>query len=362
MNILFVVTGLGMGGAENLVINLADFYVDKGYRVTIVYLTGDIFLRPNSKEVDIVSLEMFGYKDIFSGYMKLRRLIFELKPDVVHSHMIHANLLSRLVNVFPLGPKLICTAHSTNEGGYIRMLAYRFTDRFCDMFTNVSNEAADVFIAKGAARKGRIIAIPNGINANIFYPRHSPNRHDKIRLIAVGRLCKEKDYPNLLRAISKLKIVYPQIHLKIVGDGSLKSELNSLVDTLEIKTHVSFLGTRKDVAELISDSDIFVLSSEFEGFGLAVAEAMACEKVVVATDCGGVREVVGDCGFLVEPKNSVWLAEKITEAIELSSASKKEMGINARRRVLAHYSLDSAAEKYIALYSNLVKGDSPNFY
>ncbi|EHK2853232.1 glycosyltransferase [Vibrio parahaemolyticus] len=362
MNILFVVTGLGMGGAENLVINLADFYVDKGHSVTVVYLTGDIVLRPNSKKVTIVSLEMVGYKDVISAYIKLRRLISNLNPDVIHSHMVHANLLSRLVNVFPIGPKLVCTAHSTNEGGHTRMLAYRFTDRFCDMFTNVSHEAADAFIKIGAARKGRMIAIPNGINTNVFCPRYSPNRHNKIRLIAVGRLCKEKDYPNLLRAISKLKTLYPQIHLKIVGDGTLKSELKALVNTLKIKGHVTFLGTRKDVAELISDSDIFVLSSEFEGFGLAVAEAMACEKVVVATDCGGVREVVGDCGFLVEPQNSELLAEKITEAIELSDVSKKEMGINARRRILTHYSLDSSAEKYIALYRELINSDSFSEY
>src|SRR5690606_23776011 len=97
-----------------------------------------------------------------------------------------------------------------------------------------------------------------------------------------------------------------------------------------------------DVPRLMSAADVFVLSSAWEGFGLVAAEAMACERVVVATDCGGVREVVGEAGYLVPTRNSQALAAALTNAISLSIAEKSRLGRRARQRVEAHYSLDQA--------------------
>ena len=118
-------------------------------------------------------------------------------------------------------------------------------------------------------------------------------------LCVTGRFLELKDYPNLIRAFAQVRTRKPGIKLAIVGDGPLKADLEAVMNSLGVTDDVHLLGVRHDIPELMSACDVFVLSSASEGFGLVVAEAMACERIVVATDCGGVREVVGNAGLLV---------------------------------------------------------------
>jgi glycosyltransferase involved in cell wall biosynthesis len=124
-----------------------------------------------------------------------------------------------------------------------------------------------------------------------------------------------------------------------------------LSSSLEISDRVFFLGARNDIPALMSASDVFVLSSAWEGFGLVVAEAMACKRIVVATGCGGVKEVVGDAGYLVPPGDCDALARSMLQALELSCEKRGEIGENARQRVISKFSLDAAAGRYMALYA-----------
>lgn len=137
----------------------------------------------------------------------------------------------------------------------------------------------------------------------------------------------------------------------IAGDGPLKDDLKQRIDELNLTDVIQFLGIRRDIPSLMSAADVFVLSSAWEGFGLVVAEAMATERVVVATDCGGVSEVVGSEGFLVEPSNSVLLMQALAEALSLSNEERTNIGINARKRIVDNYSLSANVEAYLELYS-----------
>lgn len=107
---------------------------------------------------------------------------------------------------------------------------------------------------------------------------------------------------------------------------------------------------RKDVHDWMSAADVFVLSSAWEGFGLVVAEAMACERIVVATDCGGVKEVVGDTGILVPAKDSVALAQGLAKGLALTREAALAQGRLARQRIVARYSLSVQAERWLELY------------
>jgi len=120
---------------------------------------------------------------------------------------------------------------------------------------------------------------------------------------------------------------------------------------LGVLGHVTFLGIRSDVPALLAAADVFVLPSAWEGFGLVVGEAMACERVVVATDCGGVRELLGDCGLLVPPRDPGALASALTRALALTPAEAAAMGARARRRIVDHFSLESAVERWLAIYA-----------
>jgi len=359
MKIAFVITGLGVGGAEKVVTSLADALVQKGHEVIIVYLTGSALVLPVNPDIRIIDLEVNSIKGMIFAYFKLRQILLDFKPDVVHSHMVHANILTRLLRLTVPMPRLISTAHNVNEGGSLRMLFYRLTDRLTNISTNVSQEAVDSFIEQKAVKPGRMIAVHNGIDTNLFSCckdermalRNEMGLDENIRvLLAVGSFTEQKDYPNLLNAFASISSSGIDAYLLIVGDGPLRSDIEALAATLGIIDKVRFLGLRHDVPALMSGCDVFVLSSAWEGFGLVVAEAMACERVVVATDCGGVREVVGDAGFLVPPRDSDKLSRALTEALELPEEDRMRLGLLARERVESFYSMDAALEKWSRLY------------
>lgn len=359
MKIALVITGLGMGGAEHVVVNLADKLASRGHTVKIAFLTGKAEVLPNNCEIEIFSINMKGSKDFLKAYIKLRHFINNFKPDVVHSHMVHANLFARLLRLTVKIPKLVCTAHNANEGGKLRMLGYRLTDKLATISTNVSDEAVESFIKKGAVKPGRMVSVVNGINTDhfVFDAKLSYKKRQELEItskqaiLSVGRLDTQKDYPNLLNAIAILKDQRQDFKVFIVGDGPLKQEICELTKILEIESCVEFLGIRRDIPALMSASDIFVLASAWEGFGLVVAEAMACERVTIATDCGGVAEVMGNNGYLIESRNSDILAQTLNKALALSEGDRIKIGKAARQRIIEKFSLDANVDAYLKLYS-----------
>lgn len=360
MKILLVVTGLGVGGAERVVTSLADSFAGRGHEVVIAYLTGRALLRPRCRQIRVVDLQVDSAYTLARAYLRLRHLIKAFEPDIVHSHMVHANLLARLLRLSVGIPRVISSAHSTHEGGHLRMALYRLTDRLADISTNVSDAAVEAFVARRAVPPGRMITVHNGISTDEF--RYSEFYRQELReelglapdcplILAVGRLYEAKDYPTLLAALGRLGPDAPDFRVLIVGDGPLRARLVAQAEALGLAGRLRFLGVRSDVARLMTAADIFVLSSAWEGFGLVVAEAMACQRVVVATDSGGVKEVLGDAGGLVPARDPEALARGLRWALSLSERERAMLGERARRRVQERFSLDAAAARWLALYA-----------
>ena len=353
MNILYVITGLGLGGAEKVVVNLADQMTLLGHNVKIAYLTGEVLVKPASSDVEIIALHLNSVRDFLPASKKYRKLLKSFCPDVIHAHMVHANLFARLNRAFCQVPKLICTAHSSNEGGKVRMFAYRLTNRLSDINTNVSQTATEEMIRKGAFTNNDLITVYNGINLDEFNTNPKTTKLDRktLNLISVGSFSDPKDYPNLINAFGIVKNRNnTDIKLTIVGDGKLRPVIESLIKELSLEKDITLLGRRSDISELLNASDIFLLASKFEGFGLVVAEAMACECYVVATDSGGVAEVMGDTGRLVPIQNSQALADALDSAIALSSDERTLNNKKARARIEQIFSLEISIKKWLALY------------
>ena len=360
MKILYVITGLGQGGAERVVCDLADQMFSKGNQVKIVYLTGDAKVKPNN-DIELIGLNLNNLYDFYSCYKSLRKIIISFKPDVVHSHMIHANLLARLVRLSCTINKLICTAHSNNEGGKFRMSLYRLTHRLADLTTNVSNNAKRSFELKKAVPMGEIETIYNGIDLNKYFFRNSAriNIKKEFKLsddtkifLAVGRFDKAKDYPTLLNAMNKLKnISNLEFKLLIAGDGELRSEIENLILSLHLASNIILLGHRTDIPELMSAADLFIISSRYEGFGLVVAEAMACECLVVGTDCGGVAEILDDENLIAPVSDSLGLSNKINDIMSLNVDIKNKIIEKNKLRVEKYFSLKEIIKKWENIYN-----------
>lgn len=353
MKILYLITGLGLGGAEKVVSDLADQMHASGHTVVIAYLTGEVVVKPWTTEIEIIALDLNSKKDLLSASKKYKMLIKQFRPDVVHAHMVHANIFARLNRIVCQVPKLICTAHNSNEGGKARMLAYRFTNHLSDTNTNVSQEAADALINKGAFSKDELLTVYNGVDLRKF-ERTSENFQSYkniVNLIAIGRFNDQKDYSNLIHAIALLKEnTSIDSKLIIVGDGELRPQIEALIERLDLIDDITLLGKRSDIPQLLNQGDIFVLASKHEGLPTVVIEAMACECYVVATNCGGSAEILGDTGKLVPIKNSEALANALKEAIELNIDDRIENNKKARARVEQLFSLETSVQKWLALY------------
>lgn len=316
--ILYIITGLGMGGAERQVIALSEEMSRRGYNIEIIALKKrPVRLVPRGNNIIIHDLDLnFSINKFLFSVQKLFKLIKKISPDIIHSHMIHANILSRIYKAFHPNTLLVCTAHNTIEGGMIGMIMYRFTQKYCNFFSNVSEEAVDMFCKKKASSRGRMHCIYNGIDTKRFsidlnarYKlRHEFSlKDDKTVLLSVGRFNEQKDYPNLIKAFRSLKNTDKDdiYRLLIVGDGPLKKDIEKLVANYKLSFAIQFLGLRDDVEKVMCAADCFILASAWEGFGLVVAEAMACHLPIVATDCGGVSEVVGENWPLVRNRSPV---------------------------------------------------------
>lgn len=360
MKILYVITGLGGGGAEKVVADLADKMYERGHEVKIAFLKGNVIVKPKNNNIEIIPLGLESLINFYTSSIKFRILINNFRPDVVHAHMVHANIFVRINRLNCKINKLICTAHNSNEGGKLRMLAYRLTDKFSDLNTNVSKEATESF-QEMKAFDSAAITIYNGIDLNKFRKKvvdkniilsNQINLNQKI-ILAVGRLNEQKDYPNLLKAISLLKENSSQaFKLLIVGDGEQKKTIEELISKLNLDNDIILLGRRNDIAELMSIADYFVLSSAFEGFGLVVAEAMACETFVVATDCGGVKEVMGGYGLMASPQDSKGLADQLLKAINMPLNARLENNRKALNYVHENFDLERIVEKWEGLYDS----------
>jgi glycosyltransferase involved in cell wall biosynthesis len=139
--------------------------------------------------------------------------------------------------------------------------------------------------------------------------------------------------------------------LVVAGDGPCQRDLEQAIAARQLGASVRLLGRRHDVPALMNACDLFVLSSDYEGLPLVIGEAMACETLVVATDCGGVREVLGDPAWLVPVRDRATLARRIAEAIEVRPAVRAALVAHQRERVEALFALPTLTRQWLDLYA-----------
>ncbi|HBL7018253.1 MULTISPECIES: glycosyltransferase [Serratia] len=358
MRIDYVITGLGVGGAEYQVVSLLEQLALRGHQLRVISLTSPaaaVFTeRLATAGIPIVFLGMHSGKDLPLALLRLRKTLLRSRPDIVHSHMVHANLLTRLVRLFVPSLKIVCTAHNTHEGGKMRDWAYRLTNFLCQVNTTISEAATRRFVGERVFPARNTLTIPNGIDTDKFHPSPTPSSSSAppFRWLAVGRLAEQKDYPTLIAAFGKLA----DSRLHIAGQGPLLESLLRQVKQAGLEERVEFLGVRNDIDQLYHQADGFVLSSEWEGYGLVVAEAMASELPVVVTNSGGPGEIVGasgENGLVVPIKNPEALAAAMISIEATPQRERQLMGQRARQKIRDKYSLHQIVTQWEHVYTEL---------
>jgi glycosyltransferase involved in cell wall biosynthesis len=363
MRIFILSTSMGMGGADQQILILAQAMQARGHEVRIVALAplGAMGLEAQRAGIPTESLDLQRNLGIVPRFFRLVRMIRAWRPDVLHSHMVHANLVARAARVLAPVPALVSTIHSINDGGTVRMAAYRLTSGLVDRFTIISRLAADRYVAIGAVPETRLQIVPNTVDTARFRPllqargriRQELGVGDGFLWLAVGRFESAKDYPTMIAAFARLAAERPDSQLVLVGEGSLKSEVERLVRQGGLGGRVRLLGVRRDIPELLSAADGYVLSSAWEGMPVAVLEASAVGLPIVATSVGGVPEVVedGTTGLLVPPGNPAALADAMIRLESLSPEGRADMGRRGRTLVEERYGIERVMQMWERLYS-----------
>lgn len=367
MTIVYVITSLGIGGAETQLGRLAVRLKQRGWDVHIVSLLPPRGYADQIRQagIPVRSLNIRHNIPDPRYVWHLARLIREWKPAIVCSRMVHANLLARMSRLFAKSPVLICTAVSVREGSRLRELLYRLTDPLCDMTVQVSRAGMERYVQVGAVPAHKIRHIPNGIDTDCFRPDPVVREHMRRELgvenlftwLAVGRLEQPKDYPNMLRAFARVRQTHPNTILLIAGEGPLRSEVESLTKSLGIDNTVRLLGVRQDIPNLMNAADAFVLSSSREGLPNVLLEAHATGLPAAVTNVGGNRQIVANeqTGFIVPPHDSDALAEGMLRLMALPEQERRRMGQHAREHILANFSIDMVVEQWEKLYLELLQ-------
>jgi glycosyltransferase involved in cell wall biosynthesis len=371
MRIVFVLTSLGMGGAEKQTLAVAEGMVKRGHEVVV------LALKPRVPEqwpttVRVVYLGMRKSPASFiSAFLQARRFLREFKPDLLHSHCFHANIFARLLRLVSPSLPVVSTVHNVYEGGSVRMLLHRLTDALSRRTVFVSKAAADRFVGLKAVPESKYSVLTNGIDTAEFAPdsaqraatRSAMGVDSRFVWFTAGRLVPAKDLPNLLDAFRQVRRENPDAELwiagapqdaKVIRRNDSKTSFYSVVGIeREMRDSIRWLGLRRDVPALLDAADAFVLASAWEGMPLALGEAMAMEKPVVATDAGGVRELVGDAGIVVEAKNPAALAAAMIATMRQSRESRAACGLEARRRIQEHFDMGTVVDAWETLYKQI---------
>ena len=382
IRVLELRTVRGTGGGPEKTILLGAARSDPArFNVTVCYIRDrrdplfDIARRANALKVDYVEVEERHSLDL-SAWRAIRGVVRDRRIDIVHSHEYKTDLiaayLARVEPVRALATVHGWSGHSTRE----RWLYYPADKRLLRRFpavVAVSSDIAQMLIAAGVPA-GRISVVLNGIDHREY--RRDQDLRIQVRreldladadfvIGAVGRIEREKRYDLLVTAFADLVGKYPHLRLFVVGEGSLRPQVEATARKACPAGRCVFLGHRTDVARLYNAFDLLVQSSENEGTPNALLEAIAVETPIVATDVGGTTDLVEpDVHAIVVPaRDAAALASGIESAL-IDPTGTRQRALRARERVEQRLSFDARMRSIEQVYENLMiepRRDEPEF-
>jgi len=349
--VVLVTNGLGCGGAEAQLLRLARMLAARGDEVGILSILPIVECpEADGLAIPVTMLDAGhvarGARAIYSG----ARILRKWAPDTLISFVYQANVLGRIAGRIAGVPTIVSSIRNEHFGTRTRDRVLRRTDALATVTTTNSARGARSLIDRRVVRADRLVVVPNGVDTHRYRTsaaRRADSRaalgvhKDDFVWLSVGRLHDQKDHATLLRALAYLPGPRPTV--AIAGDGPLRGHLEALAAQLGVDPSVRFLGQRSDVPNLLGAADGLVLSSAWEGSPNVVLEAMAAAVPVVATEVGGVPELVrsGETGYVVPPNDAGALADAMRFLMTRPSAARQTLGIQARDFVEREHSLDA---------------------
>ena len=342
INILLLTTGLGLGGAERVVLDVCKNINKDKYEVSVIGISSQDELIENFYNSKI-HVDVLNYKKtiskFFNSLIDISKHINNHKIQIVHAHMFHTLIIGCLIKIFHRNIKLIFTSHNTFQSMLTRRLILWPLKPFRDFDTIFSKKSNRYFYKKSAS------VIPNGIEMKKYHKVTKNVTFKPFIFIIVGRLENMKNHKFLINIVSELKDY--DFKLQIIGTGILEASLKSQVSKLNLNKKVEFLGARKDVPELMAKSNCLLLPSLWEAFPIVLLEAAASNVPIIATPVGSINSLINsEEGYVVELKN---FKETMIEVLtNYDDAKIKSELLN--KKVTSNYDIKSVVSLYEDLY------------
>lgn len=374
MNVLHIIIGLDVGGAEMMLKRLVESHLGKpAYRHVVVSLTdmGRLGEQIQSNGVEVYSLGMRSAFGIPLVLLRLVHLIRVSRPDIVQTWMYHADLLGGLAARIAGNRHVIWGIRTTDvrAGGsfatvIVRWLCARLSRWVPQMIVCAADASRQSHIAVGYDAK-KMVVVPNGYDFSRLKTSSGERQslreqcginQNEIVLGSLGRFHAVKDQENFVRAAGLLAPQYPQLKFLMVGRG-LDWDNVQLVDWLDrtgCKDRFLLLGERKDVPQCLAAMDIFCLHSLTEGFPNVLAEAMVMGLPCVTTDVGDAAMLLADTGVVVPKGDSAALAQGVERLLALDQDARHALGMRAKARVEAEFSMARARERFEEVYRQVL--------
>jgi glycosyltransferase involved in cell wall biosynthesis len=370
IKVLHLITSLEVGGAQHgLLLGLPRFDKDK-YEHVLCSIMDRMQMAQQFREagIEVHSLGLSKKTDLAVVH-RLRSFLIKQRPDILHTYLLHGNVLGRIVGRLVGVPAIIGSERTIGQTRRWGRLATRITNPLTDA-VEVNSEIGGWAIEKdlGVPRE-KVELVRSGLDLKAF---SEPTRRTEIRselnlnndqhlVVYIGRLRPVKGVEYGLKAFAKAQAKQPNIHMALAGEGEQLDYLKNLAKELGITENVTFLGVRNDLPDLLAAADSVLMPSLNEGFPRTAIEAMAAGKPIIATRVGGTPEAIvdGETGILVPSKDIPAMASALTTLVgdrELQS----HLGTAGRERTENNYSVENYVARLDGLYRQLLGNENPS--
>jgi glycosyltransferase involved in cell wall biosynthesis len=356
--ILLLITLAEVGGAQAYVASLLPALVERFDVIVAAHGTGPLRDASAAAGARFVPLEHVrrpvGARDLV-GLVELVRLLRRHRPDILHASSSKAGVLGRLAGFLARVPIRVFTVHGWAFAAYSGVTGrlYRWADRLVRPLTTVtvcvSERERKLGLAARTCDPDRTVVIRNAVGVAGARRVQAARREPPV-IVAVGRLKAPKDFLTLVRALGRL--TPDSFEAVIIGEGPDRARLEDEIGYLGLEGRVRLAGERRNVPELLAESDIFALASSSEGMPVSVLEAMAAGLPVVASRVGGVPEQVvdGETGLLVDPGDPQDFAEALAMLVG-DGELRRRLGAAGRARAEKEFDLEPFRRAHLELYS-----------
>ena len=376
ITIMHIITGLSTGGAEMMLYNLLSRSDHQKFQPIVISLMNkdDLGQRIEQLGIPVYILDLASGKPTINATIKLIQLVKEIKPDLIQGWMYHGNLAAQFASWISKEkiPVFWGIHHSINS----LYSEKKLTQLLIRLGAIVSHQTNQVIFVSAQSKsqheslgysKIKSQIIPNGFDIDAFKPSMAARLKfreelflptDTLLIGSIARYHPMKDHANFLKAAALLLAKVTKVHFVMVGTevDVNNQDLIYLIKDLGIKSQVHLLGERRDIPQITPALDIMTSASAYgEAFPLVIGEAMSCGVPCVVTDVGDSAWIVGDTGYVVEPKNAEALANAWAELIDLGTEARQVIGQRARDKIEQSFAIEAIVARYESLYTEYLR-------